>query len=528
MFKVFNRCLTSRLTSHDQIKINQKKNVIQYPRFTKLIIADIIETFESIPKRLEEDYHTIKDDTPHIRIMRQSMEGVEVPMIQLELVESTQGTYRTPRATKTPNHEVIQKRKRKGKQTAEETSSPRKSLKIRIKQQKPISTAPLPLCDDQERDNILEATQLNLALDKTAKAYEEQQNMAAIEKGILEEDVEKLVDEDKESKPESHKKNPEKINDDDDEEKKDDKKDDDDDNDDDDHSDHALIRTQRTGSSEIKTEKLDDAFRKRDHDEHQGEDAPPEREKSAKRQKTLKSSKSARVIDEDKVILDDKTPELIDEHKKVRNDPEEVFSDYGIIKVVKVTTDQQFWLDFIKRIVMIRENDKPYYFFEADFKCLNKNDIEDMYYLCLNKKVSYRKNKLLNSLLTFIKSFVIWERVHDFELGIESQQIKINLTAPTLTFPYIKARDPFFIADKPTMVLIYLNNKSEKRFMDLEEISKFCDATLEKMQKEVKMKIFKTEFIKKIQLLGSLDLKIMKAYEREIMKHLKYRKKMRR
>ncbi|GKE21450.1 hypothetical protein Tco_1432962, partial [Tanacetum coccineum] len=46
-----------------QGSLDKKKNVIQYPRFTKLIIADLIEKFESIPKRLKEDYYTIKDDT---------------------------------------------------------------------------------------------------------------------------------------------------------------------------------------------------------------------------------------------------------------------------------------------------------------------------------------------------------------------------------------------------------------------------------------------------------------------------------
>nr|GEV28894.1 hypothetical protein [Tanacetum cinerariifolium] len=97
MFKVFKRCLTSRLTGHDQRKINvlhifhvvinkvhvdyssliwwdllhyisHKKNVIQYPHFTKLIIANIMEKFESIPKILEEDYHTVKDDTQLVNV----------------------------------------------------------------------------------------------------------------------------------------------------------------------------------------------------------------------------------------------------------------------------------------------------------------------------------------------------------------------------------------------------------------------------------------------------------------------------
>ncbi|GJV15643.1 hypothetical protein Tco_1360966 [Tanacetum coccineum] len=89
-----------------------------------------------------------------------------------------------------------------------------------------------------------------------------------------------------------------------------------------------------------------DAFRKRDHDDHQGDDAPLEGEKNAKRQKISKSSKSARgslpkqlvketityaseqqlkqqdwdawvdipVIDEDEEILKEETSELINEY----------------------------------------------------------------------------------------------------------------------------------------------------------------------------------------------------------------------
>ncbi|GJV36910.1 hypothetical protein Tco_1409387 [Tanacetum coccineum] len=188
-------------------------------------------------------------------------------------------------------------------------------------------------------------------------------------------------------------------------------------------------------------------------------------------------------------------------HRKVRDDLEEVFSDYRIVEVIKVTSNKQYGLDFMERIVVMRENNKPDSFSEADFKYLNKNDIEDMYYLCLNNK-NYCENKLLNSLLTFIRSCVIWERVHDFQLGIESYQIKINLIAPTLTFLGIEACNPFSIVDKPTVGLIYLNNKEEKRIMDL--------------------------FMKETPLLGRLDLKIMKAYEREIEKRLRHRKQMRR
>ncbi|GKA23151.1 retrovirus-related pol polyprotein from transposon TNT 1-94 [Tanacetum coccineum] len=71
-----------------------------------------------------------------------------------------------------------------------------------------------------------------------------------------------------------------------------------------------------------------------------------------------------------------------------------------------------------------------------DYKNLNKNDIEDMYLLIMNGKVpDYAEIRLLWSLSVFIRSSVIWERVHDFQLGIESYQQKVNLTAPTMSFP---------------------------------------------------------------------------------------------
>ncbi|GKC00207.1 hypothetical protein Tco_0986343, partial [Tanacetum coccineum] len=86
----------------------------------------------------------------------------------------------------------------------------------------------------------------------------------------------------------------------------------------------------------------------------------------------------------------------------------------GLHKLLEYTTDQPHGLDFMEQILVMRENDKSDSFSEADFKYLNKNDIEDLYYLCRNKNVNYRETELMNSLITFIRSHVIWERVHDF------------------------------------------------------------------------------------------------------------------
>ncbi|GJW65547.1 putative ribonuclease H-like domain-containing protein [Tanacetum coccineum] len=133
----------------------------------------------------------------------------------------------------------------------------------------------------------------------------------------------------------------------------------------------------------------------------------------------------------------------------------------------------------------------------------------------------------MNSLITFIRSCVIWKRVHDFQLRIESYHIRVNLTAPMIIFASIEAHDPYSIVDKPNTSLIYLNNKEEKRVMYLAEIVKFYDATLERVLKEVKLKIFKSRPWKKPHLMGEFDLDILKAYEREITNRLRHRVKMR-
>nr|GFB13650.1 hypothetical protein [Tanacetum cinerariifolium] len=103
---------------------------------------------------------------------------------------------------------------------------------------------------------------------------------------------------------------------------------------------------------------------------------------------------------------------------------------------------------------------------KSEYKHLYKNDIENLYMLCVNDKVKdYRETGLLGSLTVFIRSCVIWERVHDFQLGIESYQQKVNLTAPTTTFPGIERKKPLTITFKHVVGLIYENNKKEKRVM---------------------------------------------------------------
>ncbi|GKE04132.1 hypothetical protein Tco_1396150 [Tanacetum coccineum] len=527
LFKVFNRCLTSRMTGHDQTKINimqifhvvvnkvhvdyasllwsdflhyvmQKKSFIQYPRFTKLIIVDLIEKYESIPKRLEEEYHTIKDDTPLVSVYTtgevivrgmqipndlltdairdtqaykdyvEKYERVEVPTIQPEPVESTQGMHRKPRATRTPKLDVDL-----------------------TKEIHPIT--PLPPSDDQERDEIIEATQLRLTLDKTAKVYEEQQNVAAVVKKILEEDVENLIEGEDESDGDE-------FADTNEDDKHDDAKDDYD-NDDDDHDDHSLIRTWKTDlssnkaiikelmvsdthmpdapsqdpsrptssrhknltgivakmsrrrtlreqvpqwtistTSDLIKEALPrlvlqefaahapkiieelfriqmhntvlnnalkakyekslaspdscryDAFRKRDHDNHQGDDVPFKGEKSAKRQKT------SIMIDEDEVIPEDETHDLLNEFQNVDKRVPAIYDRERIEATIREMLSNQF-----------RDAEEYAYHLKQEKKFMenqvNGNTEEKKYVLSLHKihATSFPEEDLEESMNRWVK-----------------------------------------------------------------------------------------------------------------------------
>nr|GEV08242.1 retrovirus-related Pol polyprotein from transposon TNT 1-94 [Tanacetum cinerariifolium] len=101
--------------------------------------------------------------------------------------------------------------------------------------------------------------------------------------------------------------------------------------------------------------------------------------------------------------------------------------------------------------------------------------------------------------------------VHDFQLGIESYQYKINLSTPTLTIPDIKNLKPYIIINEPFIRIVYENSKNEKRVIYTEEIPKLYDATL----KKVLMKVLE---INQEVYYGYKDLLLIDV-EKESMSH---------
>ncbi|GJX29655.1 hypothetical protein Tco_0237734 [Tanacetum coccineum] len=208
---------------------------------------------------------------------------------------------------------------------------------------------------------------------------------------------------------------------------------------------------------------------------------------------------------------------------------EEVYSNSKIVQVIKTYWELGHEHKFITEIVARRANKYLVSITEPDYKNLNKNDIEDIYLLIMNGKVpDYADTGLLWSLSVFIRSTVIWERVHDFQLGIESYQQKVNLTAPTMTFPGIEDHEMFSIIYEPVHGIIYKNSKKEKRVMRHSEIHKFCDATLNRVLEGLKSynNDIKYGYVQKD--LTKDEAEYLKLFEEEIEERLKHRRQMRR
>ncbi|GJX28125.1 hypothetical protein Tco_0236204 [Tanacetum coccineum] len=208
---------------------------------------------------------------------------------------------------------------------------------------------------------------------------------------------------------------------------------------------------------------------------------------------------------------------------------EVIYSNSKIIQVIKTYWELGHEHKFITEIVARRANECIVSITEPDYKNLNKNDIKDMYLLIMNGKVpDYAETGLLWSLSVFIRSSVIWERVHDFQLGIESYQQKVNLTAPTISFPGVEKQKMFSIIYEPVHGIIYNNSKKEKRVMRHSEIHKFCDATLIRVLKGLKSYNNDVKYGYVQRELTNDEVEYLKLFEEEIKVRLKYRNQMRR
>ncbi|GJY91727.1 potassium channel AKT1-like protein [Tanacetum coccineum] len=384
--------------------VSKKKDVIQYPRFTKLIIADLMKKFSNIPQRIDEDYHSIKDDVPLVSVyttgnvlvrgmlilekflteeIRATNDykdyetvfvNVVVPMNQPQLVVFTQGTHRsTPRAHRTPTLTTASPQGKKRKQSVRETSSPQKSLKVTIIYALVACAFTLDIKPSWNlgfrgalRRMCRRQGYMIRDMERKCVTTNELWKVHGKVDQVLHDIVPQLAEK----------------------------------------ATNDLIK------GNLKRVVADTVIQERD---------------------AFQAEEEETVIDEDEVIPEDETPELIIEFQNVNKRNGNTEEKKYILSLHKIYIEifpeadleekMNRWVhkEFKNFNEDARENDKPDSLSEADFKYLNKNDIKDFYYLCRNKKANYRETKLMNSSITFIRSCVIWERVHDF--SVENREL---------------------------------------------------------------------------------------------------------
>ncbi|GJR25280.1 hypothetical protein Tco_1101512 [Tanacetum coccineum] len=192
-------------------------------------------------------------------------------------------------------------------------------------------------------------------------------------------------------------------------------------------------------------------------------------------------------------------------YTKRQKDPgkpkEEVYSNSKIIQVIKTYWELGHEHKFITKIVARRANEC------IVFPTMQKQGCYGLYQY---------------------SSSMIWERVYDFQLGIESYQQKVNLTAPTIYFPGVEKHKMFSIVYEPVDGIIYKNIKKEKRVMRHSEIHKFCDATLNRVLEGLKSYNNDVKYGYVQRELTDDEVEYLKLFEEEIEVRLKCRNQMRR
>ncbi|GJY30216.1 hypothetical protein Tco_0413711 [Tanacetum coccineum] len=208
--------------------LDKEEECYSDPRFINLIIADLMEKYPSIPH--DEDYHSIKDDTLLVSVYsigNDLFRGMRIPDAFLTSQIRATNDYKEYETVFDGVYILMNQ-----PQPVDSTNSPRKSLKVTIRQKKKNTPSIPPPSDDREWDKVAEATILSLTLHKTALATEAQGNYCyKVEEKLMREELRRML----KIEPGSYKEHPKNVNDDDEEiekQKKDDeienkKKDDD-------------------------------------------------------------------------------------------------------------------------------------------------------------------------------------------------------------------------------------------------------------------------------------------------------------
>nr|GEU66434.1 reverse transcriptase domain-containing protein [Tanacetum cinerariifolium] len=160
----------------------------------------------------------------------------------------------------------------------------------------------------------------------------------------------------------------------------------------------------------------------------------------------------------------------IDRHTS-EGDRRAVRTHMWILSVVRIEVFSMYGYEYMKKIVLRRADLNEHVIAERDFKYLYPSDFEDLYLLNLQGHLNHLPPKDKRILTTTVNQWtrhlVIRQRVEDFQLGIESYQIQLNLTKPQWDATGFEYKHDFTVIDYPRAVMFqdkYGTQQDESRF----------------------------------------------------------------
>ncbi|GJY90139.1 hypothetical protein Tco_0505335 [Tanacetum coccineum] len=182
--------------------------------------------------------------------------------------------------------------------------------------------------------------------------------------------------------------------------------------------------------------------------------------------------------------IEDMVPTLWSPYKFRLN----AYSTQKILGVKSVKVEKLHGYGYLEEIVVKRVDRQLYTSKEGDFVNLHLNDIEDMLLFVVQHKLFHLNDSNIVdftvALRMFTGSLIVKRRVEDIQLGVESYQKKLNITAPQRTFDEIDCKEIYTPSHKPPGA-VYEDQNQQKRVMRADELYKFSDGTLQKVQDEL-------------------------------------------
>ncbi|GKB86420.1 hypothetical protein Tco_0958692, partial [Tanacetum coccineum] len=185
----------------------------------------------------------------------------------------------------------------------------------------------------------------------------------------------------------------------------------------------------------------------------------------------------------------------------------EVRSHMQILSVIRIKAYSRYGYDYLSEIVLRRADFQEHTIAKKDFKNLHPSDFEDLYILLLQGNLDHlpgsNKRMLSTAVKLWTRNLVIRQRVEDFQLGIESYQIQLNLPKPGWDAKGYEFKHDYTIIKSPRAVVFPVDNNN-RMMISFNEIYKFSNGRL-------------------TRILGALDKEFIAAIERRLKTRRIYR-----